>query len=188
MSNVSLTIPGISADPDFGIGIIKKGLNGQYRESCQKALQVADKIGKNEKLLISAWKIAKPISRARMSLAALTLWLARGREVYDARDGVKAGKASIKKPYELVEIINQIIGIINDENQVLEEKSLLEPEYLPTKEDFESAYKSLSKTAEHINIEDILDQIELKFSNSGYRLKNNWRLIIKSKLELWSKK
>jgi energy-coupling factor transporter ATP-binding protein EcfA2 len=91
-------IPGISQDNDWGTGIIEKGLRGgrAHKPTCERALIIAEKLIDNPSLLEIAWKTAKVHGSAKMSIAALALWLARGWEVYDTKDGVKCGGAGRK--------------------------------------------------------------------------------------------
>lgn len=59
--------------------------------------------------------------------------------------------------------------------------------YLPTKEDFESAFKMSTLLGERGNIDAILDQIEINAMKVGYSLKNNWRMITEKNVEIWSR-
>jgi hypothetical protein len=59
---------------------------------------------------------------------------------------------------------------------------------LPTKEDFESAYKMLTHHGESISIDAVLDQIETNAIENGLTLKNNWRVITEKNIEIWAKK
>jgi hypothetical protein len=61
-------------------------------------------------------------------------------------------------------------------------------DYLPTKDDVESAYDMLGSRGEEIDIDSILDQIDKNATNSGRNLKANWRLITEKNIEMWSKK
>lgn len=60
--------------------------------------------------------------------------------------------------------------------------------YLPNKEDFESAYRSLTRPGETIAIDSVLDQMEINAKGKGLSLKNNWRIITEKNIEIWSKK
>ena len=59
---------------------------------------------------------------------------------------------------------------------------------LPCKEDFESAYKILTRPGDSISIDSVLDQIEVTSKNEGIILKSNWRMITERSIEIWSKK
>ena len=59
---------------------------------------------------------------------------------------------------------------------------------LPTKEDFESAYRTLTRPGQSISIDVVLDQIETNAKNKSLTLKNNWRMITEKNIEIWSKK
>jgi len=60
--------------------------------------------------------------------------------------------------------------------------------YLPNKEDFESAYRTLTRPGETISIDSVLDQLENNAKKMGRSLKNNWRTITEKNIEIWSKK
>lgn len=60
--------------------------------------------------------------------------------------------------------------------------------YLPCKEDFETAYRKLSRLGESVSIDAVLDQIEINVKNEKYSLNNNWRMITEKNIEIWSKK
>jgi len=58
---------------------------------------------------------------------------------------------------------------------------------LPTKENFETAYRMLTRPGETISIDAILDQIEKSANGKGHSLKNNWRIITEKNIEIWAK-
>jgi|GEM_PF-4311555 len=58
--------------------------------------------------------------------------------------------------------------------------------YLPTKEDFESAYRMLTRPGESISIDSVLNQIEVNAKNNGFLLNGDWRLITEKNIEVWS--
>ena len=60
--------------------------------------------------------------------------------------------------------------------------------HLPTKEDFESAYRTLTRLGDEISLDAILDQIEINVTKAGLALKSNWRMITEMNIEIWSKK
>jgi hypothetical protein len=57
--------------------------------------------------------------------------------------------------------------------------------YLPTKDDFESAYRMLGSPGQNIHKDSILDQIEKNAINSRQNLKENWRLITERNIKNW---
>ena len=59
---------------------------------------------------------------------------------------------------------------------------------LPSKEDFESAYRTLSRLGESVSIDTVLDKIEANANNNGLFLKNNWRMLTEANIDIWSKK
>lgn len=83
-------LPNISSDKDLGVGILTKGLSKPTNpcyESCRRAMDIAIAISgmdapKRDEALNSAWKAALVQGTAGKSITALTLWLARGREVH----------------------------------------------------------------------------------------------------------
>ena len=70
----------------------------------------------------------------------------------------------------------------------IENTKALESSYLPTKEDFESAYRALARPRESISIDEVLDQLETSAKKKGLSLKSNWRIITEKNIEIWSKK
>jgi hypothetical protein len=69
--------------------------------------------------------------------------------------------------------------------QILNQRQ--ETSCIPTKEDFESAYRTLTRPGESISIDAVLDQIETSAIEKGFALKNNWRMITKKNIEIWLK-
>ena len=59
--------------------------------------------------------------------------------------------------------------------------------YLPTREDYESAYRMLCSPGQPIENDSILDQVEKNAINSGHNLKEQWRLITGKNIEIWVK-
>ena len=59
---------------------------------------------------------------------------------------------------------------------------------LPSKEDFELAYRKLVRPGEGISIDSVLDQIEINAKKKGTSLKSNWRMVTEQSIEIWSKK
>ena len=60
--------------------------------------------------------------------------------------------------------------------------------YLPGKDDFEVAYRSLTSFGDDCGLDAILDLVERNATAAGYSLKNNWRTITERNIEIWSKK
>ena len=60
--------------------------------------------------------------------------------------------------------------------------------HLPTKEDFESTYRILTRLGEAISIDSVLDRMETNAKKKGLALKNNWRMITEKSIEVWSTK
>lgn len=61
-------------------------------------------------------------------------------------------------------------------------------DYLPNKEDFETAYRTLTRPGETISIDLVLDQMQINAMKKDLSLKNNWRIITEKNIEIWSKK
>lgn len=59
---------------------------------------------------------------------------------------------------------------------------------IPTKDDFESAYRMLARPGQSISIDAVLDQIETNTRNKILTLQNNWRMITEENIKIWSKK
>lgn len=61
--------------------------------------------------------------------------------------------------------------------------------YLPNREDFESAYRSLARPGQEVSIDDVLDKIASDAIKAGFTLKDQWRMITERNIrEFWSKK
>lgn len=60
--------------------------------------------------------------------------------------------------------------------------------YLPTKEDFEIAYKMVSRLGETISLDSVLDQLEISANEKGHLLKSDWRIDTEKNIETWVKK
>ena len=61
-------------------------------------------------------------------------------------------------------------------------------DFLPSKEDFESVYRSLTRSGQSISIDAVFDKIESNAMNNSLTLKNNWRTITEKNIEIWFKK
>ncbi len=60
--------------------------------------------------------------------------------------------------------------------------------YLPTKEDFEKAYRELEKKHKQgVKIDEVLDIVEANLTEKGRKLYENWRSITEQKIKEWSK-
>ena len=108
----SYDVPGISRDRDRGGGMIRKGLNGQYREPCERALRICEKLMADQGSFEIVWQTAQVIGSASQSIAALTMWLARGRPVTDSPDGVRGGGRPTVTMNELLHIISEVESVI----------------------------------------------------------------------------
>jgi hypothetical protein len=59
--------------------------------------------------------------------------------------------------------------------------------YIPSKEDFDTAYRTLAKPGQEVIIDAVLDQIEHSAKKAGHNLEENWRMITERNIEIWSK-
>jgi len=99
-------------------------------------------------------------------------------------------KKQIFESYELKLNELSLVSKVSKTNNALQQNSdqSLDNTYLPTKEDFESAYRTLTRFGETVFVDAVLDQIEINAKKESRTLKNNWRLITESSIEIWSKK
>lgn len=70
-------------------------------------------------------------------------------------------------------------------------KEVQQPEgnYLPNREDFESAYRSLARPGQEVSIDAVLDKIASNAIKAGLTLKDQWRTITERNIkDYWSKK
>lgn len=184
-------VPGISENSNWGAGMIAKGLNGSYREPCEKALMVCEKIVSDESLLEPAWKAARVVGSAKRSIAALTLWLARGRPVADSRDGVRGGTGPSVGMSELLAIISEVENVV--QNPLLQNKKSVSEHgrsvtgYTPSREDVEKAYlKCVSSNTDEVSLELILDILKRDLTASNFQLHENWRSITMKNIKKWA--
>jgi hypothetical protein len=59
--------------------------------------------------------------------------------------------------------------------------------YIPTIQDFESAYRLLTRPGQKISLDTILDQIAISIRKTGNILKENWRNITEENIKKWTK-
>jgi len=62
-----------------------------------------------------------------------------------------------------------------------------DPGFLPTKNHFESAYRSLTRLGRAVPVDLVLDQIEIDATNEGRSLQHGWRLITEKNVQIWVK-
>ena len=60
--------------------------------------------------------------------------------------------------------------------------------YIPSKEDFETAYRALNSLGDTISIDSVLDQLESIAKKKVLPLKSDWRLVTEKNIEIWSKR
>jgi hypothetical protein len=59
---------------------------------------------------------------------------------------------------------------------------------IPSKEDFESAYRMLTHIGEYVSVDKVLDQIETNAVKIGQTLKSDWRMITEKSIQIWSRR
>ena len=57
---------------------------------------------------------------------------------------------------------------------------------LPSKEDFESAYRVLTRLGGSVSVDAVLDQIAINALNMGIELQANWRVMTEEAIKKWS--
>lgn len=113
----------------------------------------------------------------------------KAKQNKDARDLSK--KLQDLTDDEFDKFLSLIVNVYNVETSLDQESAILHRsygDYLPTKEDFEAAYRRRCSLGGKIAIDLVLDQIEIDAISSGHILKKNWRQITEKNIELWSKK
>ena len=76
---------------------------------------------------------------------------------------------------------------ISCSNDIIDIPTLSTP-YLPTKDDFELAYRATTRLGESSSLDAILDQIEIFATEASHSLKNNWRMVTEENVKIWLKK
>lgn len=108
----------------------------------------------------------------------------------DAKEAYKMGKIRdlISESYQFELSRLKLSSNIQMNSTTLQ--TLNQPEnsgYEPNIEDFESAYRALTRVDECGSIDAILDQIEINLTKEGHSLKSNWRMIIEENIKIWLK-
>jgi len=187
-------IPGISPNANWGAGMIAIGLKpkGRYKEPCGRALKICEQIIVTPSLLDKTWQIAKVQGTAKKSIAALVIWLARGRPVSDSRDGVRGGNGPAVDFPELIKIVSdveQVIQSASASHGIIKNNadgSDLGNDHIPTREDFENALRKSDKG--EAAVDNILDMMEGDLLKAGYTLHKDWRSITENNIHIWSRK
>jgi len=85
---------------------------------------------------------------------------------------------------EIPDNINQVDSSSKDNMNSKKETGL----YIPTKEDFEKAYRKLEKThKQEVPIDEVLDIVEANLTEKGRMLHENWRSITEQNIATWSR-
>ena len=93
---------------------------------------------------------------------------------------------SYEKQINKMNLVSNVSSLNNGFEQI--RSQFQDNSYLPTKEDFESAYRTLTRLGDELSLDAILDQIEINVTKAGLSLKSNWRMITEKNIEIWSKK
>jgi len=98
-------------------------------------------------------------------------------------------KLHIIESYELLINNLKLVSNVSNSNISFQQHSdkFSKNVYIPTKDDFEIAYRSLTRLGERVQIDVILDRIEINLTEKRFTLKNNWRLITEENIKLWLK-
>jgi len=67
-------------------------------------------------------------------------------------------------------------------------KQVVTNDQIPTKEDFESAYRMLTRPGDSISMDVVFNQIEVNAKKEGKLLRSDWRMIMENNIGTWSKK
>jgi hypothetical protein len=115
-------VPGLSPHKHKGAGMIEKGLspNGKYGQPCRRSLRLAERLLSNPSTLEVAWGLAGVEGEnipVNLRLAALTLWLARGRRIHVGRDNLI--KAADGHGLDLDENIERLNNLLSGVEQAL---------------------------------------------------------------------
>lgn len=111
-------IPGLSPHKHKGAGMIDKGLRpkAKYGQPCRRALNLAERLLNAPSLLEVAWGLAEVQGEnipTNLRLAALTLWLARGRRIHVGQDNlIKAADGHGFEQDENIERLNNLISAL----------------------------------------------------------------------------
>lgn len=87
----------------------------------------------------------------------------------------------VKNRTEIENLIAQILG-------THPHKQPADNTFLPSKEDFEKAYRMLTKLGEVVSIDTVLDQVAINSTNTDMLLKSDWRVITERNIATWTKK
>lgn len=87
---------------------------------------------------------------------------------------------------DIKDLVQKMDGISNEDMSIAinRENSI---DYLPNRDDFQKAYKTIARQGEYIPIDKVLDQIKIDATILGHKLKNNWKEITERNIENWSK-
>ena len=66
-----------------------------------------------------------------------------------------------------------------------EEQKMVGDDYLPTKDDIESAYRLIAMAGTWAKIDDVFDRLEANAKRAGIVLVMNWREIVEAKMVDW---
>jgi hypothetical protein len=94
-------------------------------------------------------------------------------------------RGTVKK---IVEHRAKIEKLINDIQNSLPYDQHQINSYLPSKKDFESAYRMLAQLGEAVSVDSVLEQVEIIIKNNGLSLRNDWRMLTERNIAIWANK
>lgn len=87
---------------------------------------------------------------------------------------------------ELDFVLSQIDKKTSETPKVLSHAHPQDNGYLPSKEDFESAYRMLVRIGDSVSIDAVLEQIEFNTKSKGFLLNNDWRMFTERNIANWA--
>ena len=106
------------------------------------------------------------------------------------QDGDSRQKNTNMKPHNLriVEPNGILMFSLDDSITPEPPSNIIQNEaHLPSKEDFEAAYRKLTCLGESVSLDAVLGGIEEDLTQQGRSLKRNWRMITEENIKIWSK-
>lgn len=86
----------------------------------------------------------------------------------------------------LLDHVEQQNGYLEGRSPAMQLITSEQTQAIPTKEDFEAAYRKLVRPGEAVSIDAVLDQIEVNAKKDGFLLKSDWRMITEMNITSWS--
>lgn len=105
-----------------------------------------------------------------------------GRKAWNKKDSQKIFKDWLTKHNDIVEMALKL----NEGDFESSTMTSCSSNYLPTKEDCETAIRQLYDENVQARTEQVLDRIEKNVTSKGMTLKSNWRMITEENMKIWS--